>query len=344
VGIGLLLPARIPVTPQRITPAELALVLTLLDGAERAPVPGPGWSAPGSSSEPALRELPTAPEQMDETAPARDITVGPDEALLAEVHPLPSRPPRLTILGGVALHDTTGPAPVSFGADPSSGAPQTARATELVGYLTFHREGTTLRALADALFPGHDLRLDRTAKLLTRTRRWLGVRSDGTAWLPRVQGDGPIALAPEVLTDWDELRALIGGSLALAPADRLSAAMELVAGAPFAGTPQGSWAWAEPFKEDILAAMLDLLHEVADRAIRTGDSATARRASSLGRELDPDNELMWRDALRAEYVAGDPAEQARLTEQLLAQSDDLQVDLDPATAGLIDELQRAAGQ
>jgi DNA-binding SARP family transcriptional activator len=222
-------------------------------------------------------------------------------------------------------------------------ARQTARATELVGYLAFHREGATLGALADALFPGHDLRLDRTATLLSRTRRWLGVQSDGTAWLPRVQGDGPIVLPPDFRTDWDELRALVGSSLALAPAERLSAAMELVEGAPFAGAPQGSWAWVEPFREDVLAAVLDLLHEVADRAIRAGDSPTARRASALGRELDPDNELMWRDSLRAEYVAGDPVEQARLTARLLAQSDDLQVDLDPATTDLIVELQRASG-
>jgi DNA-binding SARP family transcriptional activator len=87
------------------------------------------------------------------------------------------------------------------------------------------------------------------------------------------------------------------------------------------------------------AAVVDVAHEVARRALAGGDPATARRASRVGRGVDPANELLWRDALRAEYVAGNREAQRRLLDQLYSLADELDVDLEPETEHLVAELE-----
>ena len=87
------------------------------------------------------------------------------------------------------------------------------------------------------------------------------------------------------------------------------------------------------------AAVVDVAHEVARRALTSGDFVTARRATRVGRSVDPTNELLWRDALRAEYVAGDRGAQRRLVDQLLALAEDLDIDLEPETEQLLAELE-----
>jgi DNA-binding SARP family transcriptional activator len=88
------------------------------------------------------------------------------------------------------------------------------------------------------------------------------------------------------------------------------------------------------------AAVVDVAHEVARRALTSGDHATARRASRVGRTVDLTNELLWRDALRAEYVAGNREAQRRLVDQLLALAEDLDIDLERETEQLVAELER----
>ncbi len=55
----------------------------------------------------------------------------------------------------------------------------------------------------------------------------------------------------------------------------------------------------------------------------------------------PVNELLWRDGLRAEHLAGNREAQHRLADQLLALADELDTDLEPETERLLAELDTA---
>lgn len=337
-------PAAIRLRPQRMSADELRAVLALLDGAAAPPIAGPDWSQPTATAEVRVHQLRTTQHPASrETTVTAAVEAAVEEETVAEVIAMPIRAPRLRVLGAVRIDDATGPVPTTYDENESAGG-QESRAAELVGYLTVHRAGATLAELSRALYPGHPLGLERTAKLVSRTRRWLGGRDDGRPWLARAAADGRILLADDVRTDWEELLERLRPSLRGVSDSALREAAELITGAPLAEVPRGRWAWAEEWRHDIVAGAVDLLHEIAARAIRRGDAETARWAASKGRELDPDNELLWRDALRAEYVTGDPDEQARLTAQLLAQTDELEIDLDPATEELLDDLQRVSGQ
>jgi len=114
----------------------------------------------------------------------------------------------------------------------------------------------------------------------------------------------------------------------------------MVHGRPFEGVSERHFAWAEPLRQDMLAGVVDVAHEVARRALEIPDAALARQATKVGRLVDPTNELLWRDALRAEYVAGSREGQRRVVEQVYALADDLEIDLEPATEQLIAELDR----
>jgi hypothetical protein len=100
------------------------------------------------------------------------------------------------------------------------------------------------------------------------------------------------------------------------------------------------YAWADPLRQEMVAGIVDLVHEVVRRALLIPDTATARKAVSVGRLVDPTNELLWRDALRIEYVGGTHESRKRLVEQLYAFADDLETDLEPETEQLITDLER----
>jgi DNA-binding SARP family transcriptional activator len=134
----------------------------------------------------------------------------------------------------------------------------------------------------------------------------------------------------------------VGDDAAATPTKQLVEALELVSGRPFDGVSERHYAWAEPIRQEMTAAVVDVAHEVARRALVSGDVATARRAALTGRSVDPINELLWRDALRAEYVAGNREAQRRLTGQLLALAEDLDIDLEFATEQLLAEMESRA--
>ena len=57
-----------------------------------------------------------------------------------------------------------------------------------------------------------------------------------------------------------------------------------------------------------------------------------------GLQVDPGAELLWRDALKAEWLAGDLAGLTNTADRLSALADELGDDLEPDTVELLDEL------
>jgi hypothetical protein len=88
----------------------------------------------------------------------------------------------------------------------------------------------------------------------------------------------------------------------------------------------------------MISSIVDIAHEVSARAQRAGDVALARRAASTGLLADRGSELLWRDALRAEWLAGNRPAVARMGDRVTVLSEDLGRDLEPETIDLLNDL------
>lgn len=208
--------------------------------------------------------------------------------------------------------------------------------TEIAAYLALH-PGLDHTHLSEAIWPGARA-LDNTRNTaLSKLRKWLGATADGEDYVPRVLKDG-YRLHAAVRTDWDLWREYLPEGPGAADTPALAAALDLVKGKPFAGTNPRRYAWAERFRQDMISAIVDVAHELARRALLEGDATLARRAAAAGLQADPGAELLWRDALRAEWLAGDREGLTATADRLSALADELGDDLEPETLDLLDEL------
>ena len=321
-------PTGLTIRPQRLEGAEHSLVIELLEAADSPAVPGPPWAAHVSAGEPDLAALSLA---ADDTSASASTPVD----VSAQRHGAPF----VRLLGPVDLLDAKGPEPVAI-KEGRAVANHVARATALMAYLSCHPEGATVERVSEALSPIRRLSPSTVWSLASRTRKWLGSDSAGVPYLPRTTDGGALRLHPAVRSDWALWRELIGDDITDTELPRLMQALDLVRGRPFEGVTERHYTWAEPLRQEMIAGILDVAHEVAVRALGVPDPGSARRAASVGRLIDPANELMWRDALRVEYVAGNRESQHRLIEQLFTLADDLEMDLEPETESLIAQLER----
>ena len=351
-------PAGLTLRPQRLAGAEYEHLLGVLQLSDADPVPGRDWGALLPVGEPALADLPVPStgsrsvevRRLASTAPEVPIQVDASSAVdpserseqgVGEVVRLPGRAPAVQLFGPVTVLRATGPEPVVV-KDGRAVANHVGRATALVAFLACTPQGATTEQVGAALSPVRRLSPSTIWSLASRTRRWLGNDHDGVPYYPRTPDAGAHRLNPAVRTDWSRWLELVGDDAAATPSERLVEALELVSGRPFDGVVERHYAWAEPLRQEMTAAVVDVAHEVARRALGSGDADTARWASRVGRRVDPVNELLWRDGLRAEYLAGNREAQRRFVDQLLALADDLESDLEPETERLLAELERHA--
>lgn len=255
--------------------------------------------------------------------PASPIAPDPEEAH-GDTDPLP--PPLVQLLGPVELVHPRGAVERS----------KQRQLTEIAAYLALH-PGRDHHHLSEAIWPGART-LDNTRNTaMSKLRKWLGSTADGQDYVPRVLGDG-YRLHPAVRSDWDLFRQLLPDGPAAADTSALAAALELVQGRPLAGTNPRRYAWAEPDRQDMISTIVDAAHELARRALLDGNAPLARHAAAAGLQADPGAELLWRDALRAEWLAGDITGLTTTADRLSALTDELGDDLEPETIELLDEL------
>jgi nucleoid-associated protein YgaU len=208
--------------------------------------------------------------------------------------------------------------------------------TEIAAYLCLH-PGRDHTHLSEAIWPGART-LDNTRNTaLSKLRKWLGTNTDGEDYVPRVLDDG-YRLHPDVRSDWQLWHELLPDGPAAADTAALTAALELIQDRPFAGTNPRRYAWAERHRQDMISAIVDAAHELAHRALLEGNAPLARHAAAAGLQADPGAELLWRDALRAEWLAGDLTGLTTTADRLSALADELGDDLESETLELLDEL------
>jgi len=341
-------PRTVPAAPSDLPPATPPVVQPVTPAGPVATPPPTPPSAPAPT--PAPEPTPThdpvpAPDAAAHTRPASGTTTSPrsdSDDLLAilrspEAHAARTAP-RIRLLGPVDVLGAAG------AADPEA----LPRLTELAAFLAL-RPGVEHSALDQALHPGAahlephpttDHPVPPLPAKLAELATWFGNSSDGRAFLHPDAADG-YSFAPTVTCDWDEFRSLYrrGMRSTSSTADAaLAHALALVRGAPFAEAPAAAYGWAEPERQDMLAAIVDTAHELAARRLQYGDHRSAEAAIFRGLAVAPDVELLHRDLFYAYASAGARDQLVRAVNRLDALSRRTGRDLDPDTVALLRDL------
>ncbi|POH72520.1 bacterial transcriptional activator domain-containing protein [Arthrobacter glacialis] len=279
-----------------------------------------------------------APVQADEE-PLQGATAAVVREVLGE-ETQEDLDPIICILGPVVVRNIRGEVPTT--AKQAVSTATVARCTALAAFLALN-PGASSESFHRAFWPNQDP-AGKTAssnrnKLSNQTRNWLGQDKEGDPYMPHAALEG-YRLDDSVLTDWGVWLDLIGEDLAQTPTPRLVAALRLVRGQPFTGVKESNYAWAEVMRQEIIAAICDAAHELANRSIRTKQAANGRLAAAKGIMVDPTNEAMWRDAMLAEHVAGDRSGIEKMVTKLQTFLNDFEDGYEPEvkTQELIDSL------
>ncbi|MGQ0631509.1 MAG: hypothetical protein ACT4P1_10735 [Sporichthyaceae bacterium] len=215
------------------------------------------------------------------------------------------------------------------------------RVTELIAYLALH-PGASQHQLDEALWPGVRVSRNTRNPLVSRARSWLGVAADGQPYVSLVGEGQQYDLRPEVSCDWHDFRALAKRGLAAGATglDDLTAALDLVRGRPFLGVNPAAYGWAEADAQDMISAIVDVAHALAEGALTASDQRRARWAAAKGLSVEPCAELLYQDAIRIAHSAGDGADVERLVASLrrnvadLDPGDDVTLDTSEILAAL----------
>ncbi|GHG04205.1 LysM peptidoglycan-binding domain-containing protein [Streptomyces filamentosus] len=281
------------------------------DGA--APQKTSSAAAPEPAAPPAGAAAPT-----DSPAP---IPAGDAPDTAVDLHA-----PEVQILGPVAV----------TGIQASGHGPKLA---QLAAYLYFKPgQPDTVREAMDPRKPWG------TATLQTRIsqlRNSLGADADGALYLPRDR-TGIYRLSPKVRCDWHRFTHLAERGLKKGPSTGiadLEAALALVRGVPFGGTPP---AWAAVHHQEILVRITDTAHTLATwhRAGPRPDLDAARRAVRHGLSIDDSAELLYQDWMRIEDQAGNREAVHTAYTTLLTINRRLDVSTEPETEAIYEQIVR----
>ena len=217
--------------------------------------------------------------------------------------------------------------------------------TELVVYLATHPGGVHPNVLAAALWPrGVAAEIRDTA--VARATEWLGADGIGRPHLA-ADASGRLRLGTGVRVDWLVFQALAGHA-ELAPAgsaeeaDYLARALDLVRGELLDGRPPGRYAWlaTDDLDYEVSARVADTAHRLGTLRLATGDPDGAMDAARAGLRLAFDDELLWRDLLRAAHQTGRGDLLRSVVDEVCARTarDETFLRMAPETESLIDEL------
>jgi hypothetical protein len=211
-------------------------------------------------------------------------------------------PPRLLLLGPVRVIGAGGAAPAT--------PDDVSRLTAVTALLATHPEPDP--RLLDAVLDPVPYATDRLmaarsapqarVAAVSRVREWLGAGPDGVPWLSATAW----RLHHAVSCDWTDFQELYRlGMNAPGPAEdaALRRALDLVRGGPFLGAHH-LYPWAEPFRQDMISAVIDASHELAKRCFRTGDLPGCEAALHRGLAAVPEAEILHRGLIRLYATAG----------------------------------------
>ncbi|WP_216216900.1 LysM peptidoglycan-binding domain-containing protein [Amycolatopsis aidingensis] len=320
---------------QRLTPAQASELVAALAAADNA-VQVPAEDYHGVPPEPTHIPEPLDPDDPRAGGPAfrAELDAVLDQPTTSgetdQQHP---DVPEIRVLGPVGLHnvDVT-----------QVEAKKLNRLTELAAYLALH-PGVTSDELSRQLGTSTQPWSAATRQgYVSRLRTWLGRDHDGQLYLPNVDAHhGGYRLSPAMRCDWHHFQHLAHRGLRHDPADGLAdlqQALNLVRGMPFSNIPHRRYAWSSWLQREMIDAIVDVAHTVADTCQKADNLPAARRALARGLQAEPVSELLHRDLLRVEYRAGNLAGVKETADRLDELATALDIELDEETSELVHKL------
>jgi hypothetical protein len=144
--------------------------------------------------------------------------------------------------------------------------------------------------------------------VVARAREWLGDDVHGHHYL-REDAEGRLSLSEGVVCDWDAVRALFirarSSGSRRDEVELLRRGLQLVRGESFAGTPDGRYAWVahQDLERTMRRVVVASAHRLVELLAGDDDPGGAAAAAEAGLRVDPANQLLWRDLLRARYAS-----------------------------------------
>lgn len=311
-------PLGLELHPQHLTDADYDAVLRALGAASTLE---PTDEVP--DEQPATEEAPAAP--LRPVAIVQPSTSTILTAAQRDAEPeLPAEHPYIRVLGPVEILGATGPLEDK----------RLAELTETVTYI-YLQPGKAENDFRADLWPGKRVADSTRHQRISRARKWLGATEDGTRYLPRANGaDGSYTLDDHITSDWAYIQQITELHQD-ATSEQLAEALKLVRGAPFAGGGRSRYRWSITLQYRMTDTVLDVAHELAQRALDAGDIETTLWATQQGLLVESLHEQLWRYRLQA--AAHDPDLHQRITHDLEAQiaAVDDDYDLMPETEALM---------
>lgn len=217
-----------------------------------------------------------------------------------------------------------------------------ARLTELAVYLYFNPDRDH-HAMDEAIWPDVRVQASMRNSYVSRLRAWLGTASDGALYLP---ADGRYAYSPTMRCDWADFTDLAQVGLAdrgPTGADALARCLALVQGQPFSGVDSRRYEWADSLKQRMIDTIVAVAHELASRQLAAGNPSAARAAALKGLLAEPSSEQLIRDQITALAVTKNIQAIKDLAERLARRAAQLEVELEPETAALLDRYLGGSG-
>jgi hypothetical protein len=258
-----------------------------------------------------------------------------DDAPAAQLVPGSEMPVEICLLGPLSVR-----APGVIEPD------RVALATELVAYLAAHPGGVHPNVLTAALWPRGVTAEVRDAAL-ARAAEWIGADSIGRPHLATDAG-GRLRLGSGVRVDWHVFRALVAHADQAAAsggpdeAGYLARAMALVGGQLLDGRDPGRYTWlaTDDLEYEVTAQVADAAHRLCGLRLAAGDAYEAAEAARAGLRLAFNDELLWRDLLRAAQATGQEQVIRAVVDEVCARTalDEVMPRMAPETEALIDEI------
>ena len=311
-------PLGLELHPQHLTDADYDAVLRALGAASTLE---PTDEVP--NEQPATEEAPAAP--LRPVAIVQPSTSTILTAAQRDAEPeLPAEHPYIRVLGPVEILGATGPLEDK----------RLAELTETVTYI-YLQPGKAENDFRADLWPGKRVADSTRHQRISRTRKWLGATDDGDRYLPRANGaDGSYTLDEHITSDWAYIQQ-IAELHQDATSEQLAEALKLVRGAPFAGGGRSRYRWSITLQYRMTDTVLDVAHELAQRALDAGDIETTLWTTQQGLLVESLHVQLWRYRLQA--AAHDPDLHQRISHDLEAQiaAVDDDYDLMPETEALM---------
>ena len=254
--------------------------------------------------------------------------------VLAALSTQPAEPagPQVMVLGPVTL----------TGAQGRVASNRRNHLLEIAAYLVMH-PGLGRQDLDDAIWPGIRITNETRNPAISRLRSWLGQNPQlpagdpHAAYLPPIK-DGIYQLSPAVTSDWDRFRELYQQGMHHDGQDAdiaLAQGLALVRGRPFADVDPSKYTWAEADIQEMISAIVDVAHELAEQRRQVRDYRAAAQAVTKGMLVDSQSELLYRDLFTICHEMGDREGLERAAHQLARINAEEGIDSSPETVGLL---------